>query len=182
MKKFLLILIGFFTCNIAYSQLYKGKTSVIHFLSKATLEDIEATSKHAVVVLDAASGAIQVQAQIKAFKFPSSFMESHFNENYMESEKFPFSTFKGKITEKIDCSKNGECTVTCIGKMEIHGVTQELTIPGTLKINGTEITLEAKFKVKPADYKIKIEGSYTQKIAGEIAVDINSSLEPFKKQ
>ncbi len=181
MKKSMLILIGVLACNLAYSQLYKGKTSTIHFLSKATLEDIEATNKNAVVVLDATSGAVQVQAQIKAFKFASSFMESHFNENYLESPKYPFATFKGKITEKVDFSKPGDYPVTCVGKMDMHGVTQEVSIPGTLKINGTEITLVANFKVKPADYKIKIEGSYTQKIASEIAVDINSVLEPFKK-
>jgi polyisoprenoid-binding protein YceI len=63
----------------------------------------------------------------------------------------------------------------------MHGVTQEVTIPGTLKIDGNAIILEAKFKVKPADYKIKIEGSYTEKIAKEIEVDLKSVLEPFKK-
>src|ERR1700751_2219382 len=108
MKKHVLILAAIFTVNAAHSQIFKGKSSTIHFLSKATLEDIEATSKFAVVVMDGATGNIQVQAQIKAFKFSSSFMEEHFNENYIESEKFPFSTFKGKINEKVDYTKNGE--------------------------------------------------------------------------
>ncbi|MGZ3865203.1 MAG: YceI family protein [Bacteroidia bacterium] len=181
MKKQILIVTALISFNLAHSQIYKAKSTVIHFLSKAALEDIEATSKHAVMALDAASGNIQVQAQIKAFKFSSSFMEEHFNENYMESEKYPFSTFKGKINEKLDYTKNGEHNVTCTGKMEMHGVSQEVTIPGTIKINGSEVTLEAKFKVKPADYKIKIEGAYAEKIAKEIGVDINAVLEPLKK-
>ena len=181
MKKYLLILIAIFTCNISDAQIFMDKKGTIHFLSKATLEDIEATNKTSVIVLDAATNNIQVQCQIKAFKFSSSFMEEHFNENYMESTKFPFSTFKGKINEKIDFTKNGEHKVTCTGKMEMHGVTQEVTIPGTLKINGEDITLDANFKVKPADYKIKIEGAYAEKIAKEIGVDVKAVLAPFKK-
>ncbi|MGZ3864083.1 MAG: YceI family protein [Bacteroidia bacterium] len=181
MKKNILVLAGLLAFNLSHSQIYKGKSTIIHFLSKAALEDIEATNKHAVMAFDAASGNIQVQAQIKAFKFSSSFMEEHFNENYMESEKYPFSTFKGKITEKIDYTKNGEHNVTCVGKLEMHGVSQEVTIPGTLKVNGGEVILEAKFKVKPADYKIKIEGAYAEKIAKEIGVDITAVLEPLKK-
>ena len=181
MKKHLLILVAILAFNVAHSQIFMDKKGIIHFLSKATLEDIEATSKTAVVVIDGATGNVQVQAQIKAFKFSSSFMEEHFNENYMESEKYPFSTFKGKINEKIDYTKNAEHKVTCTGKMEMHGVTQEVTIPGTLKISGNEIILESSFKIKPADYKIKIEGAYAEKIAKEICVDIKSVLVPFKK-
>lgn len=181
MKKAALILITLFSFNLAYCQVFKAKSATIHFLSKASLEDIEATSKHAVLALDGGTGTIQVQAQIKAFKFASSFMEDHFNENYMESDKYPFATFKGRINEKIDYNTNGEHKVTCTGKMEMHGVTQEVTIPGTIKVNGKELTLEANFKVKPADYKIKIEGAYTEKIAKEIGVDVKAVLEPFKK-
>ena len=181
MKKCIIVLAALLSFNMAHSQVFMDKKSVIHFLSKATLEDIEATNKASVVVIDAATGNIQVQCQIKAFKFSSSFMEEHFNENYLESEKYPFSTFKGKINEKIDFTKNGEHKVTCTGKMEMHGVNQEVTIPGTIKINGSELTLEANFKVKPADYKIKIEGAYAEKIAKEIGVDVKSVLTPFKK-
>jgi hypothetical protein len=181
MQKLAFLLIAILSFNLAHSQIYKGKSTTIHFLSKAALEDIEATSKHAVVAMDAASGNLQIQAQIKAFKFSSSFMEAHFNENYMESEKFPFATFKGKINEKIDFTKNAEHKVTCTGKLEMHGVSQEVTLPGTVKINGTEVTLETAFKVKPADYKIKIEGAYAEKIAKEIGVDFKAVLEPLKK-
>ena len=181
MKKGIFILIALFTLNLSHSQIFMDKKAVIHFLSKATLEDIEATNKASVVVVDAGTSNIQVQSQIKAFKFSSSFMEEHFNENYMESEKHPFSTFKGKINEKIDFTKNGEHKVTCTGKMEMHGVKQEVTIPGTIKINGAELILEANFKVKPADYKIKIEGAYAEKIAKEIGVDVKAVLAPLKK-
>ncbi len=170
-----------FAFNVSHSQIFMDKAASIHFLSKALLEDIEATNKTCVMVLDAATNNFQVQSQIKAFKFSDHFMEDHFNENYMESDKYKFSTFKGKINEKIDYTKDGENKVTCTGKLEMHGVTQDVTIPGTLKIKGSEITLEASFKVKPADYKIKIEGAYAEKIAKEIGVDVKSVLTPMKK-
>lgn len=182
MKKSFLTTFCIFQFFLCLSQdIYSGKECKIHFLSKTPLEDIEAKNKHAVIMMNTSNGAVQVQVQIKAFKFKSSFMEEHFNENYMESEKYPFSTFKGKINEKIDYSKDGEHKVTCTGKLEIHGVTQEVTIAGTLKIKGKEIILDTKFKVKPADYKIDISGMYVEKIAKEIDVDLEANMEPFKK-
>lgn len=181
MKKIALLLIAFFAVSTGYSQLYKGKTSLVHFLSKSSLEDIEAKNTMPVVVLDQGTGAIQVKVPVKSFKFASSYMEEHFNENYMESEKYPFSVFKGKLNEKVDYSKDGETKVTCAGKLEIHGVTHDVSLPGTIKIKNGEITLTTEFKVKLVDYKIKVPSLYVKNIAEEIAVDMSSTLEPFKK-
>lgn len=181
MRKLALTIALLALVNIGYSQLYKGKTSTAHFLSKSPMEDIEAKNTLPVVVLDQSSGAVQVKVQIKSFKFASSFMEQHFNENYMESEKYPFATFKGKINEKIDYTKDGENKITCTGKLEMHGVTQDVILPGTLTIKGNEFTLTSDFKVKLADYKIKVPSLYVKNIAEEIAVDLTSVMEPFKK-
>jgi len=181
MIKNLLILTLLLSFELGHSQVYMDKKAKTHFLSKSDLEDIEATNKTSVVVLDAAKGNIQSQVQIKAFKFASSFMEEHFNENYLESEKYPFSTFKGKINEKVDFSKDGEYKVTSTGKLEIHGVSQEVTMPGTLVIKGGILTLISNFKVKIVDYKIKVPSLYVKNIAEEIAVDMTAVLEPFKK-
>jgi len=181
MKKRLLILTALLSFNLSHSQVYMDKKAKTHFLSKSDIEDIEATNKTSVVVMDASKGNVQVQVQIKAFKFASSFMEEHFNENYMESEKFPFGTFKGKINETIDYTKDGENKVTCTGKLEMHGVAKDVTIPGTLTVKGNLITLIANFMVKIADYKIKVPSLYTKNIAEEIAVDLNAAMEPFKK-
>jgi hypothetical protein len=181
MKKTIFIAIGMLLFNYGHSQLFKGKETYIHFFSKTSMKDIEAKSTNPVTVLKAETGDFQTSVQNKSFKFESAFMEEHFNENYIESEKFPFSTFKGKIQEKIDYSKNGEYTVTCKGIMDMHGVTKEIIIPGTLKVNGNEITIDAKFKIKIADFKIKVPALYAKEIAEEMDVDIKSVLEPFKK-
>lgn len=167
--------------NLGWAQIYTSKQATAHFLSKSELEDIEAKNSLAKLALNAATGKIQAKVQIKAFKFKSSFMEEHFNENYMESEKYPFSSFDGKINEPVDYNKDGECKVTCTGKLDMHGVIKEVTIPGTLKIKGSEITLDALFKVKLEDYKIKVPSLYVKNIAEEIDVDLKAVLEPFKK-
>lgn len=181
MKKGLLLLFVVGFLQSAYSQVYMGKQTTIHFLSKSELEDIEATNKLAQTALNASTGKVQVKVQIKAFKFKSSFMEEHFNENYMESDKYPFSTFEGKINEPLDLSKDGEQKVSCTGKLTIHGVANEVTLPCTIKVKGGQVTVSSAFTVKLVDYKIKVPSLYVKNIAEEIAVDVTSVMEPFKK-
>lgn len=181
MKKVFLVTAAIVVANMTQAQIYMGKTCITHFFSKTSMKDIEASSNTAKPVLDAASGSFQMRIQNTSFKFESSFMQEHFNENYMESEKFPFSTFKGKINEKIDYNKDGEYKVTCTGTMEMHGTPQQVTMPGTLTVKGKEVTIISKFKIKPADYKIKVPSLYVKEIAEEIDVDINTVMEPYKK-
>ena len=86
-------------------------------------------------------------------------MEEHFNENYMETDKkgpkdasgtvtYPNrnAIFKGRINEKIDYSVEAENKVTVTGKMELHGVTRDVTIDGTLTKSGNEFVIFSKFK------------------------------------
>ena len=182
MKKVILLAASLVLVNLTQAQIYMGKTCTAHFFSKTSMKDIEAKSNTAKPVLDAASGNFQMRIQNTSFKFESSFMEEHFNENYMESEKFPYTTFKGKINEKIDYTKDGENKVTCTGTMEMHGTPQEITVPGTVTVKGKEVTIYSKFKIKPADYKIKVPSLYVKEIAEEIDVDITAVLEPYVKK
>jgi polyisoprenoid-binding protein YceI len=166
------------------AQLYKNKPDggIISFFSKAPLEDIEATNKKVTMVLKTTTNEVQFGATMLNFKFPKPLMEEHFNENYLESDKFPICTFKGKISETIDYTKDGEHKVTVKGTMDLHGVTKEVEIPGTLTIKGGLILLNAKFKIKVADYKIKVPSMYVQNIAEEVEVTVNGTLEPFVKK
>lgn len=175
----LLCLIGTFTT--ANAQLYKNKAEagIISFFSKAPLEDIDATNKKATIVLKTTTNEIQFGVAMLSFKFPKPLMEEHFNENYVESEKYPTATFKGKISETIDYSKDGEYKVTVKGTMDMHGVAKEIEVPGTLSIKGTNIMINANFKIKVADYKIKVPSMYVQNIAEEVDVKVIGTLEPF---
>ncbi len=168
----------------ASAQLYRVKKDAasIHFFSKASMEDIEATNKTPNGVLKAETGDVQFAVTMTQFKFKSGLMEEHFNENYVESAKFPQAIFKGKISEKIDYTKDGENKVTVTGKMTLHGVTKDATMEGTLTKKGTELILNSGFKIKIADYDIKVPSLVAQKIAEIVDVTVNCTMEPFEKK
>ncbi len=179
-KLFFLIAAGL-TLNVS-AQIYKVKTTNVSFYSKSPLEDIEANNKSSVQVLNTTTGDYQMRLTIIGFKFKNALMEEHFNENYMESTKFPNAVFKGKIEEKVDYEATNEQAVNVSGKMEIHGVTQDVKIQGTIKKVGADLVLNAKFKIKVADYGIKVPSLYVKNIAEVVDVTIDSTLEPFQKK
>lgn len=197
MKKLLLLTVLIFCLNGLKAQIYKAKdgATTISFFSEAPLENIEAANKGAIIVLNTNSNDLQIRVSIQNFKFKNSLMEEHFNENYMETEKkgpkdaggavtYPNrnAIFKGKINEKVDFTKDGENKVTVTGKMELHGVTRDVTIDGTLTKSGGDIGISSKFKIKVADYNIKVPSMYVKNIAEQVDVTIISSLEPFQKK
>ena len=113
---------------------------------------------------------------IESFQFAKSLMQEHFNENYMESEKYPNGTFKGEIVEAVDLLKNGTHNVNVKGKLTIHGVEQERTIPATIDIKGKEMTINSKFKVKLVDHKIEIPQVVISNIAEVIDVTVKTNM------
>lgn len=165
-----------------FAQIYKAKDGAtnITFFSTSPLEDITATNKGAVIVYNTSSGNIQISVSVINFKFKNALMEEHFNENYMETEKFPKAVFKGKINEAVDLTKDGETKVTVTGKMEIHGVTKDETYDGVITKKGNEVTIKTKFKIKLVDYNIKVPSLYVKNIAEIVDVDVLSILEPHQ--
>lgn len=166
------------------AQIYKAKAdgSSITFFSKSPLEDITAVNKKSSIGLNTSTGDIQVGVTMTYFKFPKPLMEEHFNENYLESDKFPVCVFKGKIIEPVDYTKDGENKVTVKGTMNLHGVTKDVEMEGTLTKKGNEILINSEFKIKIADYNIKVPSLYVQNIAEVVDVKITATLEPFVKK
>ena len=183
MKKVIYLAAIFISINSLCAQIYTAKegATAISFFSKAPLEDIEAVNKGAGIVLRASTADLQISISIQNFKFKNALMEEHFNENYMETEKYPKCIFKGKINETIDYTKDGENKVTVTGKLELHGVTKDVTFSGTMNKAGNEFILSTKFKIKVADYNIKVPSMYVKNIAEEVEVTFNTILVPFKK-
>lgn len=190
-----LIVLFFVSLSLGYSaQIFTAKSgsTSVSFHSAAPMEDIDATNKGAIIVLRASTNDIQVKVTIQNFKFKNALMEEHFNENYMETEKkvevngaatYPnrYAEFKGKISETIDYTTLGEYKVTVVGKLTMHNVTRDVTITGTLTNKGDELRISSTFKVKVADYDIKVPSMYVKNIAEEVDITINSVLEPLKK-
>lgn len=157
-------------CVIA-QQRYATRTGEVVFHSETPVENIDAVNHKASGVIDITSGQIQVSMLIKAFEFEKALMQEHFNENYMESNTYPKSEFKGKISGLTaeNLAKPGKYEVTLTGELEIHGVKQQRTLTGTVEVDpaGT-LKTSSKFIVKPADHGIKIPGGVN--VAEEITV------------
>ena len=169
------------TC-LMNAQIFLAKTCETSFFSSSPLENIAATNKTAKPILNTSTGDLQVKIPIISFKFEKPLMEEHFNENYMETEKFPNAVFKGKINETIDYTKEGEYKVTVKGNLDMHGVIKEITLEGTVTVKGGQITLKCKFMVHIADYKIKVPSLYVKNIAEDVEVKLDAVLDPFQKK
>lgn len=180
MKKIFLALIGTLLFGAtSYAQVFSTSSGAIGFFSSTPVEDIQAKSDKVLAVMNA-KREVAFSVSNTTFQFPNKLMQEHFNEKYMESEKYPTSTFKGKINEDIDLTKDGEHKVTVTGKLNIHGVEMDRTIPGTITVKDGVIHLVTDFKVKVADHKIEIPKLVLSKIAEEISVNVDAKLLPKK--
>lgn len=169
----------FFLLNnfVIAQKVYSTKSGEIHFLSKAPLEMIEANSKTLSGAIDGNHRTFAFAVPITSFQgFNSGLQREHFNENYMESDKYPAATFKGKIIEEIDFGANGTYTVRAKGMLNIHGVEVERIIKSTLSVINGKISIKSEFEVPLAEHKIKIPKIVNQKIAEKIFVKVNAEL------
>jgi polyisoprenoid-binding protein YceI len=151
--------------------------------SDAQIEKIEAHNSKATSVMDLSTGKIEFAVLIKAFQFEKALMQEHFNENYLESDKYPKATFKGVITnfESIDITKDGEYAVNVKGDLTIHGVTKEVEIPGKIIVKDGQISAKSSFEVTVADYKIEIPAVVRDNIAKVVRVDVFLNYDELNK-
>ena len=163
-----------------HAQKYMTRNGHIFFKSNAEIDDgVEANNESVACVLDASNGNVAFQVLISAFQFEKALMQEHFNENYLESEKYPKSTFAGSIDNwgEVDMSKPGTYEVVVSGKLTIHGETNEVSQPGKLIVNGDgSVVMTTHMLVPLADYNIEIPSVVSDKIAKEIDVDIDVTL------
>jgi polyisoprenoid-binding protein YceI len=157
------------------------KTGKISFYSKAIIENIEAHNRSVTCVIDTKTGLVQFSVPIKGFEFEKALMQEHFNENYLESDKFPKGEFKGQIinNNEIDYTKDGVYPAKVIGKLTIHGETNNVEADGKVTKEGNKIILSSEFNIRLPDYKIKNEK--LQNISNNIQVTVNCSLDPLNR-
>ena len=154
MKKILILAMGLLIGNAAFAQEAITKTGQVKFDAVVpAFEPVAATTNSASCVLDQKTGDIAALVLIKSFKFKVPLMEEHFNENYMESDKFPKASFKGTIADlsKVNFTKDGTYQVNVSGDLTLHGVTKKVTAPGSITIKGGTISASSKFSLKLAD-------------------------------
>ena len=181
MKKFFLLLAIAFLALSANAQKFLTREGFIKFYGSTPMEDIEAVTKQASSVIDAESKAVVFQVLLNSFAFEKALMQEHFNENYVESEKFPKATFKGTIVGDVDLSKSGTFEVSLNGNMNLHGVDKELTVPATIIVEKEGMKLSSEFSLVPEDFRIEIPGAVREKIAKQMEVTVKCAYKPVKK-
>mgnify|MGYP001137837826 CR=1 FL=1 len=164
---------------IAQNVLISNKAAV-SFFSSTIVEDIEGKSAVGSSAIDAKTGDIIFKVPNTSFQFKKKLMQEHFNENYMESEKYPFSEFKGKLDRPIDLNSNGTYRANVVGKLTVHGVTKDYKTTADISVNNGTMTAKSVFKVKVADHNIKIPTLVFKNIAEIVEVRINALYQPKK--
>jgi polyisoprenoid-binding protein YceI len=178
MSKILLIIL-LLSAYPGIAQKYKSTSGTIKFYSEELLEDITAINKDVKSVFDIESGQIVFSLPITGFEFAKSLMQEHFNEKYLESEKYPKATFKGIITGYQANTKNPN--VEAEGELEIHGVKQKIKVQGSLDFIGEKLIIHTVFMIKLVDYKITVPKLMFQKIAEEIEVTLDIEYKAYEK-
>jgi hypothetical protein len=164
-------------------QIYICRNGSVSFISDAPLELIKASNDKLSGALDVNDRSFSFQVPTKSFEgFNSSLQKVHFNEDYMETELFPNSTFKGKIIEEVDLTVPGEYKIRAKGKLNIHGIEIDRIVRCDLSVTDDKINVNAAFTVFIADHNISIPSILNQKIATEIKVDIRFTFEPAELQ
>jgi hypothetical protein len=162
---------------MAQDKIYKTAEGKISFVSNAPLEIIAAKSGKMEGIIDAGALTFAFSVVIQTFDgFNNGLQKQHFNENYLETNKYPTATFSGKIIEHIDISKPGTYQVRAKGQLNIHGRSKERILRVDLISNGVEIKANASFMVPLIDHQIEVPRIVNQKIAQEIAVTVQATL------
>jgi hypothetical protein len=180
-KRMMIVLaVLFVMCGyIPAPALYKTTDGKISFKSEAPLEFIKASSDDLVGAIDTAKKNFSFKVPISSFEgFNSRTQREHFNENYMQTETDPDASFKGKIIEDVDLSKDGNYTVRAKGMLNIHGVEKERIIKSDLSVKNGKFIVKSNFTVLLSDHDIPIPKVVYQKLANEIKVEVSANLQP----
>ncbi len=159
-------------------QKYTAEKSSITFYSDAAIEDIKAVNSKGSSMINTSTGEIVFSIPIKEFEFEKALMQEHFNEKYLESDKYPKAIFTGQLNGLI-YQQSGEQQVIARGRLTIHGVTQEIEVPGKIELRDGRIYAQANFIIRLENYRIKIPQLLWQNIAEEVEVTIDFTYKPL---
>ncbi|MEO7987957.1 MAG: YceI family protein [Chryseolinea sp.] len=179
MKKWIFVSLGIlfsFYSSLAQQRLTVEK-ALIQFTSNAELEVIKASSDQVQGLIEPSTNKFAFSVRIISFKgFNSELQRVHFNEKYLESERFPTASFSGKIIEELDLTKDGTYDVRAKGELDIHGVKQTRIIKSSLTVSGGKVSITSKFNLPLSDHDITIPKIVGQKIATEIEVIFTATM------
>ena len=159
---------------------YMTKAGRASFFSASPLEDIEAKNQQVAAVLDFTTSQLAFAIPIKGFVFKRTLMQEHFNENYMESDKYPKATFSGRFLglDATTLSTAGPHNVQVEGDLTMHGVTHHIQVPASVELKGSQLVAFSMFSVAPADYNIRVPSLVRDHIAKVVSVRVDLTCDP----
>lgn len=179
MKKWLLYLFLSIPGIGTKAQLYTTRSGFVGFYSKTPMEDIKAENRQVYAAVDLSKKSIAFSMLLKGFLFRKELMQEHFNENYVESDKYPRATFSGTFTGDVDPTNQSARIIQVRGSIVLHGVEKAFTTPATLAIKNGVLSGQAKFQLLPQDFNITIPSLVRDKIARQIDVAIAITCTPL---
>ncbi len=180
MKKIHLIVFALlFYHGINAQDKFLTKEGYVSFFSHSLVEDIKADNNQVLSVIDTVTGKIAIQMLMRSFMFKKALMQEHFNENYVESYKYPKATFSGEIINFSDLNEENDET-EIIGTLTVHGEEKEIRTKVNVEIREDGIRLKGDFNVDVADFKIKIPSIVANNIAKTIKVTFELDHKPYK--
>jgi YceI-like domain len=171
-KRFLLIALVCTCSSIGFSQMYMTRNGFVGFYSKTAMEDIQAENNQVYAVIDATKKNIAFTLLMKGFIFRKELMQVHFNENYVESDKYPKANFTGTFSGDLTPGKDAVYKVTVKGSLTIHNVTRIVENQATMEIANGKLTGSADFTIRPEDYNISIPSLVRDKIARDVTIHV----------
>jgi polyisoprenoid-binding protein YceI len=160
---------------------YFTRSGTITFFSATPMEDISATNSRVAAAVDVQSGQVVFTVLMQDFQFPKKLMQTHFNENYVESEKYPKATFTGQLVgfQPTALDQAGPQPTVAEGDLTIHGVKRHVRVPGSLEKRGNRLLVNTKFSVETADYNIEIPALVRGHIAKTVDVTVALACDPM---
>mgnify|MGYP001394241040 FL=1 len=174
MKRLLIL----FIISMSYGEdIYLTRQGIVEFFSSTPIEDIKAYNNQVSCVLNYESGKFAFQVPIKGFMFKNGLMQEHFNENYLESDIYPKSIFKGMINNWDSLAINDSTlNIRLVGELTIHGVTKTIEQNATIWRKNGNLVGKCKFIISLEDYDVKIPKIVRQNIAELIEINVNVNL------
>ena len=173
----MLLFVAFYSFETPANKIYTCSKGTVAFTSNAPLEIIKAASEEMTGAIDATNRTFLFSVDVNSFHgFNSGLQREHFNENYMETNRYPKVTFQGKLIEDINFEAEGNYEVRAKGILDVHGVKQERILKGTITIHHDVVTIHSQFSVLLEDHNIKVPRVVYEKISPDIDITINATL------
>ena len=177
-----LILFLFLQFSLTGQNTYFTRTGHVYFISKTEAIDIDANNYQAASFFDIKTGKVQAAVLIKSFEFTLATAKEHFNESYMESDKYPKASFKGSIIniEDINFKEEKSYQLNAKGSITIRGITKTIKFPVEIIIKNKNIIAKSEFNLSIDDFNIEVPKLVDHRVAKSILVRVHMKYTPYK--